>query len=440
MRNGGGISLDHSDVSHGHAQLVRRNLGKRRLMALAVRVGTDQDGDLAVRVYAYGSRFIATPGDADRLETAIAVGRTLDITAQANTEIASVLSRLLLLGPESRVVEHAQGLLQRLPVTAAFNLNPGDNLIGMFLLADHIAQAQLGRVEPQFLCPQVEQAFHDQDADRQAHPTIGPTRGLVGDNRQGLATEGRDLIRASGEGRSRHAGLQGGTPRIGRVGTHVADKTPPHPQNSSLLGQGEFGLHDLLLGLQGRGGQVFAAVFDPFDRAADMLGQKGQQDFLGIDIGFGSKPPADIRGNDPDMVLGKVEQAGQVSPHQMRHLGRGPQCQGAQGWLIVGQTATGFHGQRHMPTGREALGHDAVCRLKCLGNRAGLHVYRLHEIVAPFRMDERGVRLHGLGYVAHNLQGLILDCHLSRGILCRVAVRSHDDRHGFSHEANLVQG
>ena len=162
MRNGRGIPLDHPDVSHGHAQLVRRNLGKRRLMALAVRVGADQDGNLAVRVYAHGSRLIAAPGDADRLKTAIAVGRTLDITAQANAEVAPVLSGLLLLGPESLVVEHAQGLLQRLPVAAAFNLNPGNNLIGVFLLADHIAQAQLGRVESQFLGPQVEQAFHDQ--------------------------------------------------------------------------------------------------------------------------------------------------------------------------------------------------------------------------------------------------------------------------------------
>ena len=55
-------------------------------------------------------------------------------------------------------------------------------------------------------------------------------------------------------------------------------------------------------------------------------------------------------------------------------------------------------------------------------------------------MDERSVRFHGLFYIAHNLQGLILDCHARRGILCHVAVRSHDDRHGFSHEADLVLG
>ena len=84
-------------------------------------------------------------------------------------------------------------------MAAALDLCSGNRGVGMIFLADHIPQANLCRIKPQPLRTQIQQAFHDQDGNRQAHAAVGTQGDLIGDNGEGLVAIGRELIR-TGQG------------------------------------------------------------------------------------------------------------------------------------------------------------------------------------------------------------------------------------------------
>ena len=66
--------------------------------------------------------------------------------------------------------------------------------------------------------------------------------------------------------------------------------------------------------------KMLPAAFNPLHRAAERAGQVWNQDLFGIELPFGAKPPADLRGNDLDAVFRHVEGLRQERAHQMRNL------------------------------------------------------------------------------------------------------------------------
>jgi hypothetical protein len=66
--------------------------------------------------------------------------------------------------------------------------------------------------------------------------------------------------------------------------------------------------------------KLLAAAFNPLHRAAERTGQVWNQNLFGIELPFGAKTPADLRGNDLQAVFRHTEGLRQQRAYQMRNL------------------------------------------------------------------------------------------------------------------------
>ena len=147
-----GVAEHDIDIVERHAEFLADDLREGRLVALAVTVRADEHRDLSGRMHAHGRALIKTAaraeptGDARRGQAA-----GLDVSAEPDAaQLAVARGDRLALGEAGPV-----GDLQRL-VEAAFRIaavvfHHHRRLVGIGLLGNHVAAADLGLVDPRSL-------------------------------------------------------------------------------------------------------------------------------------------------------------------------------------------------------------------------------------------------------------------------------------------------
>ena len=88
----------------------------------------------------------------------------------------------------------------------------------------------------------------------------------------------------------------------------------------------------------------------PLDRAADRLGGEGDEGLLGVVEDLRAEAAADVRGDDPQLVLGDAEHEGaHQQPDDVRVLRGGPERVLVVAGVVLADRGPRLHGVRHQP-------------------------------------------------------------------------------------------
>ena len=172
---------------------------------------------------------------------------------------------------------------------------------------------------------------------------------------------------------------------------------------------------------------VLRAGLDPLDRPPELARGPARDQLLAVDLELGAEAAADVGGDHANVVLGQAEQQRHEQPHEVRHLGRGPERQRTR--AVVGQ---------HAPRLDRRAGDPVVDDL-ALDDHVGVGEPRLdvasgqrplvHLVGAECLVDEWPSRERGLG-IDDRRQRFVLDDHVLDRVVDRVAVVAdhHRDR------------
>ena len=203
-----GIRVLDDDVLHRDAQLVADDLGVRRLVALALRLGADGDDGLAgqVDLDVGGLPHRGAPALADGADPL--AGRDaadLDVGAEADAEELAALLRLGLLPGHVGVARHRERLVHgRLVITridvqlAAVDRGqqPRRVVVGEAVGRQEVTPAELCGVHAQLVREQVHRALDDVRRLGPARTTVGVHERGVGVDAGDLTVDVGDLVRA----------------------------------------------------------------------------------------------------------------------------------------------------------------------------------------------------------------------------------------------------
>ncbi len=346
------------------------------------------------------------------------------------------MAKLFLLAAEVLVADHLHRLVEAFDVAAGLVVHPGDRQVREFLLADHVAAADLDRVHAELVRGQVEEAFHDERRNRRADAAIGAQRRFVGGDGVGAERVVLHTIWPRKHLR-RVQHLEGRCPRKRAVRADVGDRVQPRREDLAVSRDRHLALDDLVLRVERRE-EALATVLEPADRASYAQRRKGGQRLLGEEVTFQPEAAADVGCDDADLVFRIVQVLGEFGAHHVRHLRRRPQRELAAPALDGCDAAAGLERQRMVTVRAKPLLDDLPRALEPALDVAGREVGRAEDVVAPLLVDERGlVRQRLLGIADHG-QRVVVDLDELRGVFGDVARRGHDERHRFTDIANLV--
>ena len=334
------------------------DLGERGLVPLALGLAGNAQHRRARRV----DPQVGAVGHAQAEDVHVLAGPGADPLGEEAQPDAHVLAAgplLRLLAPQVRVPGQVHRDVQGPGVVPGVVLPPGRAGVGELLGPQQVPHPQVGRVLAELGGQQVD---HPLD---QVHPLGDPERagvghpagGLVGVDAGDLAVRGLQVVGAGEDveepGRVL-AGLRGPVERA-VVGQHPG----PEGEDAAVPGRGDLTVHVVVAGERG-GHQVLRPVLDPLHRLAGHDAADHGAQVARVHRDLVAEPAADVRGDDPDLVLGK------------------PGDQRVQGAVGVRRLRGGPH--RELPGDRVHLGHRAA-GLQRRGVRAGVeHVLGDHDV------------------------------------------------------------
>ena len=151
--------------------------------------------------------------------------------------------------------------------------------------------------------------------------------------------EGGHRVRAGDGG----AGVVGAVDALRRVSPLVVQHAAAYAQHLTPSAAGDLDLPKLVTLLDGRQ-KVLHPVFHPFDGLLAVEGGRGHGNFFGVDHELGAKTTAHIGRGDAHHGVLQAQGPGHRELQFMRHLGGGPDHQGAVLRLVMRQQTAPFHG------------------------------------------------------------------------------------------------
>ncbi len=231
-----------------------------------------------------------------------------DDLGEARDADAHQLAARALLGllvPQLGVADRVHGLVQGARVVAAVVLPAERRLVRELLRLDEVLHAELGGIHAELVGHDVGHALDRVHglghAERAA---IGDAaRRLVGVDAVDLDVRGLQIVGAGADVEEPGGKLRGVR---GRVGVAVVGEglDAQRGERAVLLG-GQFG-GDVVVARERVGLQILHAVLDPLDRLAGEH-RGGDRDHVArVDRHLAAEAAADVRGDDPDLVLGQA--------------------------------------------------------------------------------------------------------------------------------------
>jgi hypothetical protein len=229
--------------------------------------------------------------------------RTLDIGADADTEIAPFLARTLLAPRKICVVRQCRGFVERSRVIAAV-INDGlsvaegePDLVRHLFRLNEIAPANLRRIDLQFVRRTINQPLHHEHRLRTPRATHRRRRHLVRVRHRHVQFVGGKHVRPRHR-RCRDVGHYD-APRHVRAG--IVQHRPAHTEQLCVRVERNLQRPVLVALLRGRQ-KMFAPVFDPFHGPLEPQRSSGNDCVLAIEDRLRTETAADIGRNHANGV------------------------------------------------------------------------------------------------------------------------------------------
>ena len=189
---------------------------------------------------------------------------------------------------------------------------------GHAIRGDQIASPDVSRVESECRGCHVDQPLTHKTALEAPRAAQRTRRGFVAHPGVGIQFDRLDLIRSGEElRRVAHRGHAIGA----HIGTDIDMQRTAHGQNAA----GGIKCHrHVRLGFTRvpRGHEMLATILDPFDRAIEAAGRKGEQKILGIELTASTEPATDVIFNVIDCSFVEIHERGQRAAIEPGHFGR----------------------------------------------------------------------------------------------------------------------
>ncbi len=309
-------------------------------MALPVAVGAGEDLDRAGRVDPHLGGFPqahAGPERAHRLARRDPAG--LDIGREADAAQLAVPFGLALALGEALMVGELERLLERRLIVAGVVVHDHRRLVRKKL--DEVLPPQLGGIEPQFACPDLDQPLDHEGRFRPARAPIGVDRHRIGVDGVDLAVDVRDIVLARQQRRvkiGRHRGREGR-----HIGAEIGDGLGLERRDPAVGVERHLGVGDVVAPMR-VGEERLGAIGHPFHRPPDLLGGPQAHDLLGIDEDLRAEAAADVGRDHPQLVLGRDADEGRDDePRHVRVLRRVPQREAVVAGVVVADRRARLH-------------------------------------------------------------------------------------------------
>ncbi len=348
-----------------------------------------------------------------------------------------LLRRCRLALGEARPVRCGQRLFQAAFRIAAVIFDHDRRLIGIRLLGNHVAAADLGLVDAEIARGDVDQPLQHEGRLRPPGAAIGIDRHGVGEDHLHFAIDRGRQINA-GEQRSVEIGRDVGTE--GRnVAADIGERVDPQPEELAVLVERKLGFSHVVAALR-VGDKAFAPLADPFDRPADFRAGPGDDRFFGIVELLHAEAAADVGRHDPQLVLRNVEdESAHQQPHHVRELARSPERVLAGRRVVFGDRRARLHRIADQPVVDEAdARHMRGLAESGIGRRLVAERPVAAQIVRHVVEQKRRVALDGVEHADDRRQHLIIDDQRVGGALRLLARLRHDEGDRIADMAHLA--
>ena len=224
------------------------------------------------------------------------------------------------------------------------------------------------------------------------------------------------------------------------VGAEIRNRARLEAENRPVVLHRHFVLADLVPPVD-RARGVFATRFDPLHGRVQPHREVAAERLLRIDVQLRAKAAADLRRDNPQLVLGHADHGRQERPQQVRDLRRRPQRERPFAGMV-----RGHHGPRLDRHGRETLVVQAVLDHAVRPPEGIVDVAaaqdRLREgdVGTQLRMRERRAFPGRCLRVGHDRQRIVVDVDGVDGVACDVRIGGNRDGHRVAREIDPVVG
>ena len=229
-----------------------------------------------------------------------------------------------------------------------------------------------------------------------------------------------------------------GRPIGADVGALIGQRVAAQRADGPVFVAGDFQLAFCLAGMIG-GGEMLAAVLDPFDWPAGEAGRERNQKILRVEFTARAEAAADVVFHHPDRALGQVHLLRQNAPVEEGDLGRAVHREATAGGIPFRKQAARLHGHRGVPLDRKRLAVH-VRRVLEGARRVAAHAGERERAVAPRGVEQQAMIARGGGAARDRRQWLDGERDRIEGVLCGAGRLRQHDRDRLAHVAHLVVG
>ncbi len=386
------IALPKPEVRERQAERIGRDLGKCRLVALAVGMRADHQIDPAVVTDAHFRHFIGLA--ARRFEKA-GVAQATQPAPLARASPARIESR----GGLDRVID-------RVGKTALLDREAHRACMGK--AAKDVLAPQLQRIHPELGGSNIDAALNQIVRLGLAGAAIGIDRRRVGEHAAGLKGDQRDVIDAAHGARHRHC-------RHGRrhrrdMGAQIGEDFCVEREKAAIAVERQAS-PDQAVTAMGGAGEILAAIPDPRDRAAEAARRPQHQHPFRIEHVLHPEAAADVGNADAKLFPADAKHTvGEQVTDRVCAGGRGYQVQATARGIELPQRTARLHRRGDDAVVDQLAFHDMGGVADHSFHRADLAPVELERDVAPrLRPDRRSVRQNGIRDRDHRRQRRIVD-------------------------------
>ena len=184
--------------------------------------------------------------------------------------------------------------------------------------------------------------------------------------------------------------------------------------------------------------QMLATVLRPAHTPAERDRRDRDRSLLDARVVLDAEAASDVRGDDAHGALVASERLGQLLGGVMRRLRRTGDDHLAGGGVEAGDNAAALHRQAGLARDLEATLDDHLGGVELRVGVAALDDVPREQVVAPFGMEQRRIRLEPPLGVQHDRQRLEFELDELAGVLGQVTILRDHDRYRLAHVPDPV--
>ena len=428
VRGHRGVPVHDLDLVGIDPEDLVRDLSKRRLQPLAVRVHADPQFEPAGRGHSRRCLLVTrnhrhTPRRVHRRP----VRRLLAKDREPHPDPPPVGLATLLALAHREQIDRCHGAAQALRVVPAVEVFVRDVVERHLLRSHEVLQAQLDWIHRELASDRVKQNLEGEAHPGSRDPAVGENRWLVRGDRPGAAAIAIEVV-GSGKNARHLRRLKARRERIRRIRARV-DVRLAIDREQRPVGGRVAGNHVVVLAAVGICGELLTPVLDPAHGVASVHRDPAEADLLGQQDPLVAEAAADVGRDDPYLPLLEAEAIREPGANDVRHLARGVDDEHLEAPVPLREDAASLDRRHALARSAKRARH----RHRCAGlERAQIRVNERLEkdVVAPVLVQERRVRVAREACLRD--RGELLEVELDRR--CEVLGLGPRRRHARGHQ------